>query len=188
MRRREFIVVLGGIATLPQIAFAQSTNRTRLVGWLGFAVPNDPGAVKARAAFDKEIRHLGWVEGQNLQIERRFARGDPDRANELAEELVALRPDVIVAASSLALAPLARRTRTIPIVFVLVSFPIAQGYIANMARPGGNLTGFTNFTDVATIGKLMELLKEILPNVSRVALMINPDTTGVRSDEPFRSI
>jgi putative ABC transport system substrate-binding protein len=113
-------------------------------------------------------------------------RGDPDRANELAEELVVLGPDVIVAASSLS-RPLARRTRTIPIVFVLVSFPIAQGYVPNMARPEGNLSGFTNITDVSTVGKLMQLLKEILPNVSRVALMIRPEGTQA-VEAMFRSI
>jgi ABC-type uncharacterized transport system substrate-binding protein len=177
MKRREFIVILAGTASLPQIALSQLADKPRLLCWLGPGVANDSLTLKVRAAFDDEMRRLGWVEGQNLQIERRLARGDPDRANELAKELVDLRPDVILAGTSLSVAALAPRTNTIPIVFVGVSFPIAQGYITNMAQPGGNLTGFTNITDVSTIGKLMELLKEVVPNVSRVALMVNPETT-----------
>jgi len=182
MKRREFIVVLGGIASLPLIAFARSPNKMPLLGWLSPGVPNDPLALKVRAAFDKEIRDFGWVEDQSLRIERRWARGDSDRAHQLAKELVELGPDVILAATSLCVAALVPLTRTIPIVFAGVSFPIAQGYIANMARPEGNLTGFTNITEVSTIGKLLELLKEIVPKVSRVAFMINPETTqGVES-------
>jgi len=182
MKRREIIVVLGGIASLPLIAFARSPNKMPLLGWLSPGVPNDPLGLKVRAAFDKEIRDLGWVEGQSLRIERRWARGDPDRAHELAKELVELGPDLILAATSLCVAALVPLTRTIPIVFAGVSFPTAQGYIANMARPEGNLTGFTNLTEVSTIGKLLELLKEIVPKISRVAFMINPETTqGVES-------
>jgi putative tryptophan/tyrosine transport system substrate-binding protein len=124
MKRREFIVALAGTMVLSRIAFAEPANKTRLVGYVGTYLPDDPLGAKVRAAFNDQIRDLGWVEGQNLQIEHRWAHGDPDRANELAKELVGLAPDVIVATSTLTLAPLARQTRTIPIVFVGVGDPI----------------------------------------------------------------
>ena len=165
MKRRGFIVLLGGLASLPQIAFAQSTDRMRLMGWLAPLEPNDPLGLKVRAAFDKQIRDLRWVEGQNLQIERRWARGDPERANELAKELVELGPDVILASTSLSVAALVRQTRTIPIVFAGVTFPIEQGYIANMARPGGNLTGVSLFAPESLL-KEFQLLSDLVPGAT----------------------
>lgn len=177
------MLVGGAVTAWPQRSFAQSsTDRTRVVGWLGGGAPNNPLGQTLRAAFTKECRDRGWVEGQNLRIEYRFAVGDPNRARSLAKELVELHPDVIVASTSLSLGALVRETNTIPIVFAGASDPIKQGYVTNLAKPGGNITGFTNMPEYSLAGKWVELLKEIAPNVSRIALMINPDTVrGVES-------
>jgi len=176
MRRREFILALGGAAIVwPHTSSAQSPYQARAIGWLSAGFPNDPLPQTVRAAFTKELSRVGWIEGQNLRTEVRWAFGDPNRARALAKELVELRPDVIVAATSLSLGALVRETRTIPIVFVGVGDPVAQGYVTNLAKPGGNITGFTNAPEFSIGAKLVELLKEIVPNVSRIALMINPE-------------
>jgi putative tryptophan/tyrosine transport system substrate-binding protein len=175
MRRREFIFALGGAAVVwPRTMFAQSADRAHVIGWLSGVDPNDPLPQTTRAAFTKELSHLGWVEGQNLRLEVRGAGGDPIRARALAKELVELRPDLIVAGASLSLGALVRETRTIPIVFVGVSNPIEQGYVTNLTKPGGNVTGFANQPELSLAAKWVEILKEIVPNVSRIALMNNP--------------
>jgi ABC transporter substrate binding protein len=141
MRRRAFIFALGSAPIIwSRTSFAQLPDRMRVIGWLSPGFPNDPVSQTFRAAFTSELSRVGWIEGQNLRIEVRWAFGDPERASALAKELVELRPDVIVAATSLSLGALARETGTIPILFVAVSDPIAQGYIKNLASPGGNIT------------------------------------------------
>jgi ABC-type uncharacterized transport system substrate-binding protein len=178
MRRREFIAFLGGAASLcSQRSFAQPTDRARLIGWLSPRAPNTPFEEKTSVAFTEALRHLGCVEGQNLRIDFRWAAGDPNRAHTLAKELIDLRPDVIVAATSLSLAALVHETNSIPIVFVGVSFPIEQGYVTNLAKPGGNITGFANYPEFSLSAKWVELLKEIAPNVSRIAVMFHRETT-----------
>jgi putative tryptophan/tyrosine transport system substrate-binding protein len=157
MRRREFIALLGGAASIgTRGSFAHPTDRVRLVGWLGSS-----DSPTLRAALTNTLHHLGWTEGQNVRIEFRSALADPDRARMLAKELVELRPDVIIAVTSLSLAALLRQTNSIPIVFVAVSFPIEQGFVTNLARPGGNITGFTQIPEVSLTAKWVELLKEI---------------------------
>jgi putative ABC transport system substrate-binding protein len=180
MTRREFIGLISGAAIAwPHTSFAQPTDRAPLIGWLLASFPSDPVPQTSRAAFTKELSRLGWIEGQNLRTEVRWALGDPNRARALAKELVELRPNVIVAATSLSLGALVRETRTIPIVFVAVGDPVAQGYITNLAKPGGNITGFTNAPEFSISARLVPLLKEIVPNVSRIGLMTNPEATRV---------
>jgi putative ABC transport system substrate-binding protein len=178
MRRREFIALLGGAASLgTRRSFAQPTDRVRLVGWLSPVGPDSPFTQTVRATLTNALRHLGWIEGQNLRIEQRAANADPDRARTLAKELVALRPDVIIAGTSLSLAALVRETKSVPIVFVAVSFPVEQGFVTSLAKPGGNITGFADIPEPSLAGKWVELLKEIVPNAYRIALMFNPETT-----------
>jgi ABC-type uncharacterized transport system substrate-binding protein len=175
MRRREFIFALGSAPIIwSRTSFAQLRDRMRVIGWLSPG-SNDPVSQTFRAAFTSELSRVGWTEGENFRIEGRWAFGDPERARALAKELVELRPDVIVAATSLSLGALARATATIPIVFVAVGDPIAQGYITNLTSPGGNITGFTNAPEFSISARLVSLLKAIVPNVSRIGLMINPE-------------
>jgi putative ABC transport system substrate-binding protein len=189
MRRREFIALLGSAASLcTRRSFAQPTDRVRLVGWLSPGAPTDLFDQTVRAALAKSLRSLGWVEGQNLRIERRWAARDPSRARTLAKELVELRPDVIIAGTALSLAALVRETNSIPIVFVAVSFPVEQGFVTNLAKPGGNITGFTYIPEPSLSAKWVELLKEIVPNVSRIALMFNPETTGAAAEPLIAAI
>jgi putative tryptophan/tyrosine transport system substrate-binding protein len=172
MRRREFIALLSGAASLcTRWSFAQPTDRVRLVGSLG----NAPiGSFNVRAALAEALRSRGWIEGQNLRLESRWTMADPDRARTLAKELVDLRPDVIVAATALSLAALVHETNSIPIVFVAVSFPIEQGFVTNLAKPGGHITGFTYIPEVSLTAKWVELFKEMAPTARRLALMFNP--------------
>jgi putative ABC transport system substrate-binding protein len=175
MRRREFIALFGGAASLcTRRSFAQPAERARLIGWLSLTAPDSPSAQTVRATLTNALRHLGWIEGQNLRIEQRWTIGDPDRARTAAKELVVLRPDVILASTALSLAALVRETSSIPIVFVGVSFPVEQGFVTNLANPGGNITGFTQIPEVSLGAKWVELLKEMAPSAHRIALMFNP--------------
>jgi putative tryptophan/tyrosine transport system substrate-binding protein len=176
MRRREFITLVGGAAAVwPLAARAQQPDRMRLIGVLmGFA-ESDPAGQSEVAAFRGGLAKRGWKEGSNLQIELRWSDIDPDRIRTYAKELVDLRPDVILSQTTVVTGALARETRTIPIVFVNVSDPIASGFAANLAHPGGNITGFT-IENSAQDGKSVQLLKEIAPHTERVALLFNPAT------------
>jgi putative ABC transport system substrate-binding protein len=147
----------------------------RLIGVLMGYVEDDPIGQSLLAAFRGALSKLGWKEGSNLGIEVRWGAADPDRTKMLAKELVDLRPDAIVGQSTLATSALASETRTIPIVFAVVADPIGNGFIASLARPGGNLTGFTAL-DPELGGKWVGLLKEIAPRTDRVALLFNPAT------------
>jgi putative ABC transport system substrate-binding protein len=174
MRRREFIMLLGGAAAAwPLAARAQQPERVRRIGVLmGF---DDPYAQSYVTAFRGALTKLGWAEGSNLRTEVRWGAGDADKIRSFAKELVDLRPDAIVGQSTPVVAALARETQTIPIVFLNVADPIGSGFVASLARPGGNLTGFT--TDNSAFGgKWVQLLKEIAPRTIRVALMFNPTT------------
>ena len=177
MKRREFITLVVGAATAwPLGARAQQPDRTRRIGVLmGFAA-SDPAAQSYVAAFRDALAKLGWAEGSNLQIEFRWGAADPDRIRTLAKELVDLRPDVIFDQTTPVTSALARETTTIPIVFTYVGDPIGSGFAASLARPGGNITGFT-YLEPTTGGKWVGLLKEIAPHTVRVALLFNPATS-----------
>jgi putative tryptophan/tyrosine transport system substrate-binding protein len=177
MGRREFITLVGGAAAVwPLAARAQPTGTMRLIGVLMNFAESDSGAQSEVAAFRGALAKLGWTEGSNLQIELRWSAADPDKIRTLAKELVDLRPDAILSQTTRVTGVLAPETRTIPIVFVNVSDPIGSGFAANLAHPGGNITGFTT-NDPALGGKWVELLKEIAPRTERVALLLNPATT-----------
>jgi putative ABC transport system substrate-binding protein len=176
MRRREFVILLGGgaAAAWPLAARAQQSNRLRVVGVLLAMAPDDPEAQLRIKAFEAGLRELGWTEGRNLRLEYRWAGGDAALLRKQATELVGLAPDLILATSTPVLAAL-RQEKTLPIVFVQVTDPIGGGFVPNLARPGGSLTGFTSFE--FTIGsKWLEALKHVAPAVTRVALIFNPDT------------
>ena len=145
MRRREFITLLGGAATWPLAASAQQADQVRRVGVLSNIAESDLEAQSMVAALHEELRKLGWVNGRNLQIDHRWAAGNAERAARFAKELVALKPDVIVAHTTPSVVAMQKQTDTIPIVFVQISDPIGGGFITNLARPDGNITGFTNF-------------------------------------------
>ena len=176
MRRREFVILLGGgaAAAWPLAARAQQSNRLRVVGVLLAMAPDDPEAQLRIKAFEAGLRELGWTEGRNLRLEYRWAGGDAALLRKQATELVGLAPDLILATSTPVLAAL-RQEKTLPLVFVQVTDPIGGGFVPNLARPGGSLTGFTSFE--FTIGsKWLEALKHVAPAVTRVALIFNPDT------------
>jgi putative ABC transport system substrate-binding protein len=176
LRRREFIALLGGAAAAwPHAARAQQPERMRRVGFLSSIAESDPEAQSMVAALHQALQESGWVDGRNLRIDRRWAAGNPGRIEALAKELVGLQPEVIVGYSTPTVVALRKETDTIPIVFVQVSDPIGTGFIANLAHPGGNITGFSNF-ESSMGGKWVELLKETAPGVARVALMFNPET------------
>jgi putative tryptophan/tyrosine transport system substrate-binding protein len=174
IRRREFIVGLGGAAAWPLSARAQQGERVRRVGCLYALAGNDPEAQARVAALREGLAQVGWTE-RNIRIEDRFAGGDADQMRVYAAELVGPAPDVIVANSTPALAALKRATRTIPIVFSIVSDPAGQGFVASLGRPGGNVTGFS-FAEFQMLGKWLETLKEIAPSVKRTTLLFNPQT------------
>jgi putative ABC transport system substrate-binding protein len=176
MRRREFVTLLGGAAaTWPLAARAQQSGSIRRIGVLMGWSESDPEYQSRIDAFVQVLAQLGWAEGRNLRVDVRWTNGDVQRAGILAKELVALQPDVILAGTTPATAALQRETRTIPIVFAVVSDPVGAGFVASLPRPGGNITGFTNI-EAAMGGKWLELLKEVAPRLRRAAIMFNPDT------------
>ena len=177
LKRREFIAVLGGAAAAwPLAALAQQGEHVRRIGALmGFA-ENDPEARLWIAKFIQGLSELGWIVGRNLQMDIRWdAESSIDQRQIFAKELVSLQPDVILSITTPATAALHRETRTIPVVFVIVSDPIGSGFVASLPRPGGNLTGFM-FQEPTIAAKMLELLTEIAPGVKRAAIMFNPDT------------
>jgi putative tryptophan/tyrosine transport system substrate-binding protein len=176
MKRREFITLLGSAAAWPVAASAQEPAMpVRRIGVLMGWSEGDPEYRLRVDALVQGLAKLGWVEGRNVRFDVRWTSGDVGRAQVLAKELVALQPDVIVAGTTHATAALQRETRTIPIVFAAVSDPVGEGFVASLARPGGNITGFID-TEASLMGKELELLKEIAPRLTRVAIMFNPDT------------
>jgi ABC-type uncharacterized transport system substrate-binding protein len=176
LRRREFITLLGGaVAAWPIAARAQQGGEMRRLGVLSNIGESDPEAQSMAAALHKRLRELGWVNGRNLQVDHRWGAGNPERIAAFAKELVALKPDVIVAHTTPSVIALRNETNTIPLVFVQVSDPIGTGFVTNMAHPGGSITGFTNF-ESSMVGKWVEMLKEMAPGISRVAFLFNPQT------------
>ena len=173
MRRRSFIAVLAGTAAWPLTGYAQQSEQVRRVGVLMDRPENDPIARASVAALGKALADLGWVEGKNIRIDYRFAASDPTLFKTYAAELVGLSPDAILASSTPGLAAVREQTRTIPIVFVNVSDPVDQGFVQSLARPGGNITGFTD-SDAPVLGKWVQLLKDVAPSVTRVAVIFNP--------------
>jgi len=176
MRRREFITLLGGAAAWPLAARAQQTERAKRIGVLTVSAESDPEWHASLRAFLEQLHELGWEDGRNLQLEYRWAAGDVERMRAFARELVGKSPDILFATSTPTLAVLRPETASIPIVFVQVSDPIGDGFVASFAKPGGNITGLTNF-EPSMGGKWLEILKEIAPSVRRVALLFNPDTS-----------
>jgi putative tryptophan/tyrosine transport system substrate-binding protein len=180
MRRRDFIKVIAGSATVwPLTLRAQQSkpkSMRRVAALLPFSA-NDPQAQTRNAAFLQSLQQLGWTVGQNVQIDYRWSAGSEDDTRKYAAELVALAPDVIFTSGAAALEPLQRATRTVPIVFVLVPDPVGAGFISSMARPGGNITGFTQW-DYSMAAKWLALLKEIAPNTTRAAVLRDPSITA----------
>jgi putative ABC transport system substrate-binding protein len=179
MRRREFITLIGGAATLPFALHAQKSMP--VVGFLGPGPPdlNEPNI----SAFRQGLAGLGYVEGRNILIETRWAEGKPERFPVLAAELIALKVDVILTAGgTLAALPAKQATTTIPIVFSVVGDPIAEGLVTSLAQPGGNITGLSNVTN-DLIGKWLELLKQVVPGVDLVAILWKPDSMPERARE-----
>ena len=171
MRRRDFIVLLGGTAaTWPLAARAQQTKQMQRIAVLMVMGADDPEGQARVAAFAQGLQQLGWIVGQNVQIDYRWASVNAEELRKYAAELVALKPDVILAHSSSGVASLLQTTHTVPIVFTNVADPVGAGYVDSLARPGGNATGFTVF-EYAMGGKWLELLKEIAPHVTRTAVI-----------------
>ena len=174
IRRREVIAGLGGTAAWPFAARAQLGDWVRRVGCLHALAENDTEAQARVAVLRERLAQLGWTE-RNVRIDQRFAEGDSEQMQAYAAELVSSGLDVIVANSTPALAALKQATRTIPIVFSVVSDPAGQGFVASLGRPGGNITGFS-FIEFPMLGKWLEMLKEIAPSAKRITLMFNPQT------------
>jgi ABC-type uncharacterized transport system substrate-binding protein len=182
MRRREFMSLLGGAAAAPSLfwplaARAKQAERMRRVGVLMAFAEDDPETTARVAGFRHGLERLGWSEGRNVRFDYRFARGSADQFQPLAKELVALQPDVILAQSTPVAAVLQRESRVTPIVFINVSDPIGSGFIASVARPGGNLTGLQMYEE-GIAGKWFALLKEIAPRLTRAVFIANPKTTA----------
>jgi putative tryptophan/tyrosine transport system substrate-binding protein len=174
MRRREFIAVIGGAGAWPRVVRAQKRDRVRRIGVLVGLSEHDPGMKPRLAALREELETLGWVEGRDLSIDRRYAPGGA-RADEMAKELVAREPDVILAHTVSVTAALQNQTHSIPIVFVSVGDPLGSGFISSLARPGGNLTGLTTF-EPGISGKWVAMLKETAPGLTRAMFMGNRRT------------
>jgi putative ABC transport system substrate-binding protein len=174
MKRREFIRLLGGAAAAwPMLAHGQQPERMRRVAVLMNLAADDSEASVRIATFTKELQLLGWNDGRNVRIDYRWGAGDGDSARKNTAELLALAPDVILAAGSPAVAALLQATRTVPIVFVQIPDPVGAGFVESLARPGGNATGFTVF-EYGISGKWLELLKQIAPRVTRAAVLRDP--------------
>jgi putative ABC transport system substrate-binding protein len=176
IRRRAFIALLGTAAAWPLAARAQRSDRMRRIGVLAQGAANDAETAARLTAFVQGLQELGWSVGRNARIEYRWADGDATLARKYAAELVALGPDVILAAGGNGIRPLLDLTSTIPIVFDALD-PVAGGFVDSLARPGGNATGFTQF-ELAMSGKWLELLKQIAPGVKRVAVVRDPTNTA----------
>ena len=175
MRRREFLGALSGAMAWPLAARAQQPDRMRRIGVLMSLMEHDPGAMGEVSALADGLRILGWTNGGNVEMIYRWPGGDTERARAFAKEVIALHPDVMVARSTPATRALMDETHTIPIVFVQVADPVASGIVDSLARPGGNVTGFTN-VEPSVGGKWLALLKDLAPSVTRAAILFNPDT------------
>jgi putative ABC transport system substrate-binding protein len=176
MNRRDVMLLTGAALAAPRLAIAQQGGRMRRVGVLGVFAEDDPEVHGRLEVFRQGLERRGWSEGRNVRIDYRATQASAEQAQVLAKELIALQPDVIVAHSTPIAAALQRESRAIPIVFVVVSDPIGFGFIASLARPGGNLTGLLNY-EASITGKWLAMLKEIAPCVARAAFVADPKTT-----------
>jgi putative tryptophan/tyrosine transport system substrate-binding protein len=176
MNRRQFITLLGGAAAAWPLAARAQGEPVRRVGVLMNSTATDATWQSYHAAFVQGLRQLGWIEGQNLRIDTRWSAGDAALARIYAAQLIGLTPDVILASSTTNLTVIQQATSTVPVVFIQVSDPVAQGFVANVTRPGGNLTGFSQY-EFSIGNKWLDLLKEIAPGLGRVGVMFNPDTS-----------
>jgi putative ABC transport system substrate-binding protein len=173
MKRREFIAGLGAATAWPLVARAQPSGQMRRIAVvIPLAADDSEGQIRI-ATFKQAMQQLGWTEGRNVQIDVRWGASDPDRSRKYAAELAALAPDVIFATGNSAVAPLLQATRTVPIVFAVVPDPVGAGFVDSLARPGGNATGFSQFEYGIGV-KWLELLKEVAPRVTRVAVIRDP--------------
>src|SRR6516165_7485977 len=175
LRRREFIAALGGAAAWPLAARAQQGDRVRRIGVLWPGDENDPLYKSRVSAFTQALAGLGWTDGRNVRMDIRWHGDDINRIRALAQDLVGLQPDIILAGGTPETVALQRETRTIPIVFAGASDPVASGIVLRLNQPGGNVTGFAT-QEAALAGKWLELLSEIAPGLKRAAIMFNPDT------------
>src|SRR5258708_37217631 len=189
VKSREFVTLLGAAAAgWPLAAHAQQSGQRRRIGVLLGGAADDPQIVAGLAAFKTALQELGWIDGRNIEADYRFAATDADRMHAFAKELVALQPDLILGQSTPVIAALQRETKTIPIVFVIVSDPVGSGFVESLPRPGGNITGFINI-EASLSGKWIEMLKEIVPRITRAALMFNPQTATYLAfyQQPFEA-
>jgi putative tryptophan/tyrosine transport system substrate-binding protein len=177
MRRRQVLSLLGATLAWP-LPLKAAPSPVRRIGMLIGYAENDPETQARLAAFRQGLEQLGWTEGRSVHIDYRFAPASPDQAQLFAKDLVGLRPDILVSNSTPATAALLQETRAIPLVFVGVSDPVGSGFVASIARPGGNSTGFTNFEPSLT-GKWLELLKEIAPESVARSLAVKPIAASV---------
>jgi putative ABC transport system substrate-binding protein len=176
MRRREFLAVLGGAAAFkPVAAHAQTTGAVKRIGVMIGLSSADPAGQAEMTAFREGLAALGWTEGRNLRVEYRWPGSDPERIRAAAKELAELKLDLLVTRTTPGTLAMRSEARATPIVFVVVAEPMESGLVQSMSRPGGNITGFTNF-EAGVGSKWLELLKAVSPQVSRVALMYNPRT------------
>jgi putative ABC transport system substrate-binding protein len=178
MRRREFIAAVGGAEAWRIVARRQQRERVRRIGVVMAYAQTDPNGQMQVAAFRQQLQKLGWLEGNNLQIDFRYAADDPARIRALAIELLGMSPDLMVSNSNFVTAILQSEVRTVPLVFVSVSDPEGSGFVTNLARPTGNVTGFANF-QLSMGGKWLEMLREIAPQIDRVGLMLHPEPPNI---------
>jgi putative tryptophan/tyrosine transport system substrate-binding protein len=185
MNRRDFITLVGGAAAAwPLAARAQQSGTVRRIGVLLSTLESDPEGQARIAALRQGLQEMGWTEGRNIRIDYRWGAGDPVRVRAFAGELVASKPDVIVASPSSVLAAVQRETRIIPVVFAQVTDPVGAGFVASLAHPGGNITGFATF-EFAIGAKWLELLKQIAPSLTRTAVIFDPVTPAANGHLPM---
>ena len=176
MRRRDLVALLGSTAIAwPLVARAQQPSQMRRIGVLSLLAETDAEAQVDDAAFRKRLTDLGWTDGRNIRVDYRWGAGNVGRVQMFAKELVGLNPDVLVSLFTPSTAALQSETKTVPIVFAMVSDPLGSGFVASFARPGGNITGFVNL-EASLSGKWLELMHRIAPSVSRVAMLFNPQS------------
>jgi putative tryptophan/tyrosine transport system substrate-binding protein len=184
MRRREFIGGVGGAVAWPRFVRAQQAERIRRIGVLMAADENDPEGKANLSAFNRRLTEFVWANGRNLRIDYRWAPTSVNQMRTFAKQLVDIKPDVILANTTPAIAALQNETRTIPIIFAAISDPVGPGFVASLPRPDGNITGFINF-EASLAGKWLELLTEIAPGLMRAAVMFNPDTAPYHISYPL---
>jgi putative ABC transport system substrate-binding protein len=178
MRRREFITVVGcAAASWPFTTEAQQSDRLKRVGVLFVRAQNDPEGQAHAQAFEQEMQKLGWSKDRNIRFDYRWAAGDPERISTFAKDIVDAQPDVIIGHTTTAVAALLLQTRTIPIVFIAVTDPIGSGFVSSLSRPSGNVTGFIDM-EPSLGGKWVELLKQMVPNLTHLGCIFNPATAA----------